>query len=801
MDFSLPTQPTETTSNLSTWAGRPVQNVDAPEEANRIGEHRTKPDYHDISKRLFFYPFSGVNADQSLQIGLGQLQCFSVITILIQNSALKSLCGLYESFAYDYIHLTCSLSAPKGVCGSLYVGSYPFSPWFQTNSLNIEAQRHAVNTTSKTRLLLSPECHLMSISDSQDVKFSIPWSFATSMLKMGDIPDSGNIGVYGTPIVYTYCDTLAYLSSIVLPPLFKMVIQFENLRFYAPSISDAFGVELQSGLEVALPAVAAGVAESVIAATVGRTFDSIGEYDDFDPMLDEGYSKPMPVQQAFAGDTTSVGPPTETAIFAPRPFSKPSRHKIIDYLKRPQFVKSGYITSVPSTFTVSANPADPLMASFPNGTNTPSTYFRWFAQGAQYWRGTINFHLVIFGHPMVEVQHNLVLDYPGESIDLSLVDPGVYVTKRGVSSGTHCIKMPMPYLNYCDMLPIIDSLVTTTTGTAVLWGVPATLGINLRVISTMLDVSPQIPYTVFMSAEEDFCFFQPYAPGLNNVVQSTELTRTTPPSNVTARGDVVAEEKVELQVGIPVPSDVFDTRALPCAPLPYMLPFVHVEDYMEIWSRCLPFVSYDSNDEPVPDASYMAWPVFWPTTGGSAAWTNDVNNSWYITNDYISLFASQYMYYTGSIGIKVVCSTAFGNLPKYKYISLLPNLLVARQPANNPFSFQATDLPFTSNFGNGTTLTPVAMQPVLECVLPYRSTIAWNPVTPANIQANSGYGGELTTNSVANRVSTSVILQDPDSGDLQDSLYRKKGKDFYACVEGLLPPGPLWIAKGYDWVA
>nr|WPR17523.1 MAG: capsid protein [Pseudoscorpian picorna-like virus 4] len=781
MDIPLPTSAITTTSNVSTWGGRPVQNVDNPEEANRVGEDRTTPDFHDLTKRLFFYPFSSTTTDQSLAISSAQnLTCVSPLLILTSVQTLNNICQLYDSLSYDSITLTCSLSAPKGACGSLYVGYYPFSPWFQTSSLTTEAQRHVSGPPNLTRMLLSPESHLMSISDSQDVRFTIPWTFPTSMLKMPDLPQLDSVGVYGNPIVYIFCDRLSYLSSIVLPPLFKMTVQFNNLRFYGPSYDE---VELQSGMEVAIPAVLAGVAETAVAATVGQAFESAREYLDFDPDLDSGYSKPMPVQQAFAGDTTTVGPPLETAIFAPRPFSSPSAHKILDYLKRPQFVQSGTFGASPITIGFGANPGDPIYGTFPNGTDTISTYFRWFSQGAQFWRGTISFYLVIFGHPMVETQHNLIIDYPGANVGLTNADPGNWVTMRGISSGTHCIKIPMPFLNYADALPIYDSLVTTNASTLITEGCSSLLVITLKVISTMLDVSPQIPYTIFMAAEDDFVFLQPYAPGLNNVQQSTEL--------------------VELQVGIPEVSDTFDTRAIPCAPLPYMLPFIHVEDFMEIWSRSLPNILYDSNDEPIPDPTFMSWPVFWPLSGGSAAWTPDVNNSWYVTNDYISLFSSNYLYYTGSVGVKVICSTSFPDPPLYKYITLLPANLVGRQPANNPFSFMTTDLPFTSNFGNGTTLTPTALQPVLECVLPYRSVLPWNPVTPANLDRGLGqFGGQLPTSAVGNMISTNVVLQDRgDTGDLQDNLFRKKGKDYYLTVEGLLPPGMLWVAKGFDWTA
>jgi len=339
----------------------------------------------------------------------------------------------------------------------------------------------------------------------------------------------------------------------------------------------------------------------------------------------------------------------------------------------------------------------------------------------------------------------------------------------------------------------------------------------------MLEISPTIPFSIYMAAEDDFAFYQPYAPGLNNVLdasaieaekqkaktqKSTEVAVTDPDGKVVTLDQIMRlcdtlrkdpNALLEPQIGIPPPDDTFHTRARSFPQVDVMLPLLHIEDFMEIWSRSLPYRAYASNDEPIPEAAIMSWPCFWPHLGGSAAWTPGVNNSWFVCQDYLSLLSSQFLYYTGSIGVKVLVATSVDALPEYKYVSLRPAGLAYRQMANNPFTYTPSELDFDSNFGNGTVVTPTSKQPVIEATLPFRSNICWNCVVPDALDGGfDNFSGMLDTNFVANTVNTNVVLQIPN-GDLQDALYRKKGTDYFLTVETLLPPAYLWLARGGDW--
>jgi len=246
------------------------------------------------------------------------------------------------------------------------------------------------------------------------------------------------------------------------------------------------------------------------------------------------------------------------------------------------------------------------------------------------------------------------------------------------------------------------------------------------------------------------------------------------------------------QIGIPPPSIVFQTRAKAQLDTDQMVSLDNLEDYMNIWSRSLPYSSYDSNDEPLVQLVDAISPYWYPQVSTDASHTLDVNNSWWVTNDYVSFFSSMFLYFKGSIGMKILCQPGTG----YKYLTLTSGD-VLRQPGHNPFTFVTTQLPPTANFGYGTVATDLGGQPVLEVTIPLRSSLRWafaNPQQMSHVLGGFYYGLELSGS-----LHTNVVLHDP-SADLQDALYRKAGKDFILAVRSLLPPPTLWMAKGNDWV-
>jgi hypothetical protein len=249
--------------------------------------------------------------------------------------------------------------------------------------------------------------------------------------------------------------------------------------------------------------------------------------------------------------------------------------------------------------------------------------------------------------------------------------------------------------------------------------------------------------------------------------------------------------KTKRQVNLTATNTVFETRAT-VQKQGDLVPLIAVEDFFDYWCRALPYNSVDSNDEPIATASLMNCPSWFPLGGDTASYTPNVNNSWYVTQDYLSILSSCFMYFRGSIGVKVVCSeTQDEGSSAYKYIALDDNY--PRQLTHNPFTAVTNYIPTEANFGAGAALTPWSMQPVLDVTLPYRSLFRWSPTLPMTDQYQT-----LSIYPLNEFVETNVNIHD-EGGDLIDSLFRKGGADYQLAVDALLPPPFLWRARGYNW--
>lgn len=792
---------TTTQTNTSAWNGEPTLTKPNHQTAPRQGEQRIVPDHEDLSERLYSLIDPAGTGNDYITYGPSGAPTviYEVLNVLRSASPFIRNLSLYAGFSYDKIIVTCSLSSPKGIIGGIHCGYYPWAPWFEDFDINDEIARNTLNEMTLQRLWLSPEAHLLTYSSGQDVKFEIPWTFPVAFLPTVVVGYGDTTGIPGEPLVYVSPVAANYISSVSLPARFRVYVQFVGLKYYGPYLlpeGDALSRRrdlpvAQSGLEIAAATGAAIVAEKTIETGmkfVSSLFDSTpDEKEDFGSESASSYTKPLAVQQAFVGDSTSVGPPPTTPIFH-NWLESGAVHPIKDFLKRPQYIHTiNTSSSVNSTFY--ASPVFPR--GHENGDNQCCTYFRWFSAAAQFWRGTINFHFIVMGHPMIEVQHQLVISYPDAgSVVAPTYSVGDYAALKGVTNGVAHIVVPMPYFNMADHMPIFDSLIDDYSDN--IRYIASKVIVNFSVVSTMLDVSPTVPIAVYMSAGDDFEFYQPYAIGMNNVetVSSYALHRR--------------HLLPKAQIALPAITTIFQTRAETCPPTSTLPPLTNVETFMSLWSRALPYYKYDSHGEPYPQAQAMGSPVSWPLNGGSAAWTLNVNNSWYNTCDYVQYFSSQFLLYRGSIGCKLIASASSIAAFDYMYVGLNPLsymagvLVPTRQKVNNPYTSDAsTTLPVDANFGNGLIVTPTAKQPVIDLTLPYRSSLLWTTVDPSWIDGYDLDNG-IAEGSTTNSVFTNFNLQTYE-GDLEDILYRKAGPDYRLAIEGLLPPAPLWCAKGFDW--
>lgn len=775
-----------TRSILSSWTGPTVLTNQTLNEAIRIGEDKMVPEHLDLTERLynvFRYPSTPgivgrdyIPLSPSSSIDHGIIDLYSVFR---NSPALKAALSLYSGLSYESIDFTISLGDVKNMTGAVVVGYYPHRRWYGTSQTDELSSLFLNDMTALNLMNTSPESQLISFSAAQDVKFNVPWPHPTAFIPREAINTiwSTSAPYPGTPVPWFNVLDSRFISTVGLPAELRMFVKFNGLRFYAPNVVDEdFLFDQQSGLEIAAAAAAAYVAESVVetgAEIVGSAM-GLTSQDSFEEIYKSGtYEAPTAVQMAYAGDTTAVGPPGTSPIFY-KPLGSSSSHLIADYLKRPQYLGK-FLAG--DTRILYANPTFPL--GWTNGPNQLANYFRWFAQAAMYWRGTLNFHFVILGHPMVQVFHDLSLTFPPFYNDSS-VDVSTSPVLRGVTNGTQHIVVPMPTFNVSDHYPVIDTLTTdASTGVRTYSGSRVTAA--FKVVSTMLDLAPEIPILMFMSAQDDFSFLQPNPVGLGYVDNLPDLDN--PPA------------LFDQQIGL-CPHDIlFETRAKVQLPTSTMPPLGHVEDLFKLWSRALPYSAYDDNDEPVVDVLSGTAPCWWPAEGGGAASTLDVNNSWWVTNDYLSMYSSQFLFYRGSIGFKIILKP--GDSPEYKYVSLANPADRLRQKGHNPYTFSEGQMPPVANFGYGTVVTPDSLQPVLDATIPYRSVLTWNMVNPSDLETTS-MSSVLRSDVVRNRVSCNISLQDP-SGDLLSALYRKGGEDYRVAVETMLPPPTLWLAKGFDW--
>jgi hypothetical protein len=201
----------------------------------------------------------------------------------------------------------------------------------------------------------------------------------------------------------------------------------------------------------------------------------------------------------------------------------------------------------------------------------------------------------------------------------------------------------------------------------------------------------------------------------------------------------------------------------------------------------------DNNDEPVPDISHADQPA-WIQFGETGTHTSDVNSSWYITNDYLSLVSSMFMYYRGSIGLKIVSApaTSQADLP-FKYVAL--RHVSDKYPAHNPFTSLPTVVPPEANFGVGTVITPGDKQPVFDFTVPFIAITEWRHTTP---NVSTFLLDTMPGTDVLPRLTSNVTLLNED-GDLTDTLFRKAGADYQLWCATTLPPPTLWRVSGGDW--
>jgi hypothetical protein len=768
-----------TRSSLSDWAGVMIDKDRTVMEGVRIGDDKVVADHLDISNRLFNMLESGGEYFSISPSGNGKPDLLSLWDMMKLNPVLSKLLQLYAGVTYDSVTFRFSLSNPKGLVGAVVVGGFPFVNWLGDQLSFADSQLgFGENLMTRQWLMSSPESHLLTMGEAKDVEFTMPWqsnfpywSTVQVYLHENNGPDENLLP--GVPCVYCLPIGLSYISSVVKPAELRVFVKFNGLRWLGPA-DGAFGAvfERQSGLEGLAATALVTAASSVAAAGSEILTEAVEGVASFvgGNTHEGGYDKPTTVQFSFAGDTSVYGAPSTCPIFTDWQSTAGERHKVIDVLKHPQFVTFLNTSSLTTDFY--ANPTAPRGSNDINGVTQFCSWLRFLSKMNTFWRGTLKYNFVICGHPMVEVYYRLQIIY-SDNAAYNIPPSGSSSANsvlEGICNGVHNIEVPMPSLSPFDHFPICDSKDLSTEDIFV--RSPSAVRVEFKVISTMLDVDPVVPVLVFLSAGDDFEFLQPRPVGLFGVENAT----------------------FERQVQLGNVSQVFQTRAKSQKSLEMMVSLVHLEDYLEIWSRALPYARYDADDEPTATIERAMDPYWWPMESASAASTPNVNNSWYVTNDFISFVSSCFLFYKGSIALKIVVDTSRFESPGFVYCALASRKFL-RQPVNNPYTFSPTHFPPESNFGVGSVVTYAPSQPVLEVTLPQRGICEWGLTNPQQL-VTTGYGTRLDP--FNGGLDSNVLLQEPN-GDLRDALFRKVGPDFVLAVRTLLPSPFLWVASGYDW--
>lgn len=779
----------ETNSDLSSWVGPEVTEMNTQAVPRSVGE-TVEGDSLDFTDRLISLDEIINNDTLGFPLGPATNTAYSItLNRAFDNPMFAFPLGKYAAFSYDSVDVRITMSDPRNLAGGVVFGWFPYIDYYDEPTSYTTDLLNDDNLLS-VGLINGPNTELMLFGMSKDLTFKIPWSYKFSCYRTEWITEELDLTArppYGVPIIWWKMLFSQYVTTVNNPTSLRMFVKFNNLKWYGPN-NHVGEVVRHSGVETLVAAELGALVVSKIGSAmqdmVSNMYPAENEKGTFDA--------PHAMQQAYLGDTTSVSFPTTTPIFAP--YLQPSDlpiPSVLEILKRPQYIgtysEDGVFCNAPT------HPTD--------GSDLYPTYFHWFAGVNRYWRGSLKLHIIVPGHAMVQQQLTALVSYPGYVPGPST--SSVNLVHATAFSGSKQIVVDMPFLDPRDYIPVYDRLPSES------WNIPldhkgyytTIVNIKLRVIASMLDIQPAPSFYAFISAGDDFAFYQPSPPGayrLNNLTEAQKRKRKSDKGKKKVKTLTVVKH-----CGLPMSDQIeeVNARARTTADPGVLTKFDTMYDYMKLWSRALPFYDYDNagDQEPIPDASVGFKSAAWYTPVDRSR-DLDSNNSWYFTNDYVSYFSNMFLYYRGSIGFKVVLAPGLPDRTAgYVYATLDDPVQDIRQKAYSPFTYPLLQFPGQSNLGAGTVVTPVEKQPILELTVPYRGTNVWSyTINNAYYRGILAETGRLYDNPNAG-VDHNLVLQDSND-DMADAMFRKIDSDFALALEMPLPPPTMWMAKGFDWL-
>lgn len=811
-----------TSSSLSSWTGPSAVSEPNPIHAVRQAGDTVPSDSFEWTTR----EISLVQLDGGEYVSMGpgfpSYAHFSPISLLRSWRPFSSVYHNFYSFSFESIEVRISATNPKSIVGGVVVGWFPFRDFYDENVIGT-VDVWMSNDLHSSALMNSTDSQLMLLGAAQDATFTIPWPFKYTSYLMHwllDLDDGSQDKrpPSGSPIIYLKLLSSNYVSSISNPAQFRVFAKLNGLKFYGPGISD---FEMQSGAEVFAGVAAAAAldkaAEFAVDSIAAFSEETAGPAPSY-TSTPGNYDNPSAVQMSYFGDTTSSDFPLTRPPFVSGlpPPDESETTLIATYLNQPQFV-----VAAQSGSTYTRLRMDPMNFFESPEAHPEANYFSYFGGINQFWRGGLNFIIVVAGHPMVECRLVGSISYNNQvSPTVPLSGFNNYSTLDKTFMGCSTITFPMPFLSPLDYLPINDQLVTPVKVA------PAYLDVKLEVVSTMLDILPVIPFYVFVVAGKDFSFYQPYPPGLYYTPETlppgaqrlesesseepkmTDLEKQleyyTERLKALETGDEprfqgelkvvryaiknLESQFLTFQIGLPIleVNEIAPTRAAITKDPGTLCAFTDMLDYMKIWSRCVPFDDYDNDgdEEPIPDAT---WGIISPCWFPPVDRARDMNaqNSWYFTLDYVHYLSILFMYYRGSIAGKAIYNpTSRTEATDALYVTQLAPCVTCRKPSHCPFPWDQNTLPALSNFGAGTFCTSAKLQPVLEFTIPYRGSTIWADTIPQMVRR----GIARNEDPIQASVTTNIQLQNTETDVLADALYRKVDKDFVLGMRSTFPP-------------
>lgn len=681
--------------------------------------------------------------------------------IVTNNIPLNDFVKRYAFVTYDSIEIRLTTSAPKDVIGAFIAGWFP-NPQPMTTKSSITIWELSCRADSVVG----------SFSAAQDLRWQVPYTFNRELLLAkeflaGDFTSSE--GTLGIPLFsFKTLNSTTYLTSATSKWDLNIFARFHGLKCYFPNSAS---VALQRR-NVVVKQMMSGLTDSITMATdVLGQVSAAGKmgakaYASYREVIDmaapvvcsvsgigckpqpekDGPAKPLNQRVQAAGDLNSMvtQPPVMSVpqMISSTPVGdSQTRHSVMDYLSRSQYISTG--TSGASAQVVNIYPQ---MSKTSRVATT--TWFKFFAQYANYWCGGMRVTLFVPSHPFIEAKLTTTVSppamYPSTNTAHDLVNNA---TTEHIFTGDQTVIIDFPFITGTDMKRVVRSDFSTAippdsndssnfTSSLIndfLYSL-GTLTISLQVLSATSIHIPVIEYHMFISALPDFAYYGPVTPA--SVSQLTASEKRVK-KQCLIFGEVIEHDET--------PKKSYN-------PSTTLIPLESVEQLCSIFSSINDVTSLSR-----PDSQY---------------------DTPFARLDQLANLSRIFLYYRGSMEYKALLNPVFWgsttitpaigfyNDPRTWYSALISTSYAIENPAAG------------NNLG-GRNINS------FDVCLSKRSIHAWDSIYSESLLAPSVSVEDIYTN-----VSTTRET-DPDV------LMRRAGSDFQLAVESLVPDSALWVNGGY----